>query len=113
MLGGGQVNPLQSGAPRPAAEVAQEVLGQQQHVVAAIAQRRQADRKDIEAVEQVESKAVFVDRLLQVLVGCGDDPHIDRDLLAAADPLDHLLDVAGIPEDSLQPGDNVGVVIFG
>ena len=42
-----------------------------------LAQRRQVDRKDIEAEEEIFSEGARIDRLLQLLVGGGDDPGID------------------------------------
>ena len=52
--------------------VLQEVVGQQQHVRLALAQRRNEDREDVEPVEQVLAERALRDRLLHVLVGGGD-----------------------------------------
>ena len=55
------------------------------HVLAAFAQRRQAQAHDVEAVQQVGAEAAVGDQRLQVLVGRGDHAHVDADQLAAAD----------------------------
>ena len=50
-----------------------------------LAQRRQADRRDIDAVVQVLPKQALPNQLPQVVVGRGDDPDIGTDRHAAAD----------------------------
>ena len=55
------------------------------HVLRAFAQRRQAQRHDVEAEEQVFAKQALLDRDAQVLVGGGDDADIALDRRAAAD----------------------------
>jgi hypothetical protein len=72
-------------------EPLEEVLGQQQRVAAAQAQRRHLDVDDVEAVVQVLAELALADRLGQVAVGRGDQPHVDLDRLAAADPLERPL----------------------
>ena len=44
--------------------------------------------KDIEPVEEIGPKSTASHRLLEVTIGCRDDPDIDFDGLAAADPLE-------------------------
>ena len=44
-----------------------------------------------EAVIEILAESPRSDHLLQILVGRADDPGVDRDRLAAADPLDHPL----------------------
>ena len=68
-----------------------EVLGQPRHVVGAIAQRRDEDRHDVEPEEQVLAEAAGPDLVLQILVGRGDDAHVDPHRGGAADRLHHLL----------------------
>ena len=45
-----------------AVELGQEVLGKQLDVAAALAQRRQLDGEDAQAIEQVLAELAFVDR---------------------------------------------------
>ena len=61
------------------------------HVAAALAQRRDADRDRVHAVEQVVAERALRDLLLQAGVGRRDDPHVDLDPLPAADALDDLV----------------------
>ena len=53
-----------------------EVLDEHRDVVAALAQRRDADRDHVEAVVQVLLEAAVGDHLLQVAVGGGDDADV-------------------------------------
>ena len=62
----------------------QEVADQVRHVLAALAQRRQAQRHDVEAEEQVFAEQALLDQRPQVLVGGGDDAHVALDRRAAA-----------------------------
>ena len=61
-----------------------ELAHQQVDVLGSLPQRRQADGDDVEAVVEVGPEAALVDHLLQVLVGGGDDAHIDAARPAAA-----------------------------
>ena len=61
------------------------MLDQRRDVLAALAQRRQPDRHDVEAVEQVLAEQPLRDQLAQVAVGRGDDPEVRLDRRAAAD----------------------------
>ena len=72
-------------------ESGQEVVGQQQRVAAAVAQRRNAHRDGVHAVEQIVAERALVDPFLEARVGGGDDAHIDLDALPPADALDHLV----------------------
>ena len=60
-------------------------------VVAPLAQRRDDERDDVEAEEQVLAEASGADLLGQVLVGGGDDAHVHRHALRPAHRLDALL----------------------
>jgi hypothetical protein len=53
------------------------VLGEREHVLAAVAQRGQFDGDDREAVVEVFAEAPLPDGLLEVDVGGGDDTHVD------------------------------------
>ena len=54
----------------------EEVTDEIGNVVEPFAQRRQADRHDVEAVEQILAEQTLVDLLLQIAIGRGDDPDI-------------------------------------
>ena len=85
--GGGELRRAAAGA---AAELAQEMLGQQQHVVAAVAQRRQLERHDVEAEVQVLAESLGADQLGQLLVRGGQHADVGVDRRAAADADDRL-----------------------
>ena len=63
----------------------QEAFGQPRHVVAAFAQRRQAQAHHVEAMQQVGAEAAFGDQRFEVLVGGRDHAHVDADQFAPAD----------------------------
>ena len=54
-------------------------------VLGALAQRRQAQRHDVEAEEQVLAEQALLDQHAQILVGGGDDADIGLDRRAPAD----------------------------
>ncbi len=61
---------------------------QHRNVLAPLAQRRQADADDVQAMVEVLAKTPVGDARLEVLVGGGDDAHVDVDLLEAADAVE-------------------------
>ena len=63
----------------------QEGGGQLRHVGAALAQRRQLQPHHVQPVQQVGAETALLDQGFQILVGGGDDPHVDADQLAPAD----------------------------
>lgn len=68
----------------------EEVFDQQRDVFAAFAQGRNAHREHVQAVEQVRPETPLLDRVFQVFVGRGDDPHVDLAGLRVADPFQLL-----------------------
>ena len=64
------------GEPVVRAGPCQEVLGEDQHVEAALAERRQGQRDDGEPVVEILAKALGRDRGAEILVGGGHDPHV-------------------------------------
>ena len=68
-----------------------EVLEQQQDVVAALTQRRDAQRRDVQPVVEVGAKAPLVGGQAQVFLGRGDHPDVQGDQLVAAQALDRPL----------------------
>ena len=75
----------------PQGELVHEELDEQGDVVAALAQRRQADGEDVEAVVEVLTESFLVNRLKQVAVAGGDDTHVDADGGDAADAVEFAL----------------------
>ena len=69
----------------PLRQLVGEVLDQARDVPFALAQRRDVDRHDVEAVQQVFAEPALADLLVEALVGRGDDPHVDVDRLARPD----------------------------
>ena len=65
--------------------------GQHRNILATFAERRQAQRHDVQAVEQVLAETAGNDFARQVAIGDGHDPHIDLDPFAAANPVEGLL----------------------
>src|SRR5215468_2413213 len=78
-------------APVLRREEGDEVLHEGGDVLLAPAQRGHLDGNDVEAVEEILAEAPRGDLLLQVLVGSGDDAHVDAERLLAAHPLEGLL----------------------
>src|SRR5467141_2225944 len=64
-----------------------EVFDQQGNVFSSFPQRRNLNRKNIEAVKQIATKCTHSDGSLQVAIGGGYDPHISADRLIAAHTL--------------------------
>jgi len=58
--------------------LAQEERAQVRDLFAPVAKGRNVNPNDIQAVIQVFAELSFLDALLQVGVGCGKDPHVDR-----------------------------------
>ena len=69
-------------------ELLEEVIDEQQEVGFPLPQRRHEDREDVEAVVQVLAEGAGGDRALHVLVGGGDEAHVDLDGLGAAQALE-------------------------
>ena len=69
-------------------EVMREQVG---NVARARAQRRQLDADHVEPVEEVLAKEAARDALVQILVGRGDDAHVDAHRGLAADPVELAL----------------------
>ena len=68
-----------------------KVLEQAEHIVAPFAQRRDAQRGDVQAVIQVGAKAALVGAAAQVFLAGGDDADIQGDQLVAAEAFDYPL----------------------
>ncbi len=77
----------------------QEMVDQQRDVILAVAQRRQLNRDDVQAIEEILAEFPFLHHLPQVDVGRGDDAHVDLDRLHPAEAHEvALLDAALVGE---------------
>ena len=68
-----------------------EVIDEERYVFFAVVETGHVDWYDIEPVEEVFAEAAFVDFVLQVFVGSGEDTHIDFDGFVGADACDFTL----------------------
>jgi hypothetical protein len=67
------------------------MVKENRQVLAALAQRRHADRKHIQAKVQVLPEAAGADLVIQIENGRGDHAHVRAPRLRVADPLDLTL----------------------
>ena len=65
----------------------EEVIGEQQQVGLPLAQRRHEDREHVQPVVQILAERPVLNRLLEILVGRGDEAHVRLQRLGAAEPL--------------------------
>src|SRR6185503_9096229 len=66
----------------------QEMLYQKRNVFAPLVQFGQVDINNAEAVIEVLSKLVLAHRLDDVFIGCGENSHVDLNVLAPANSSD-------------------------
>ena len=88
----------------------EEVLDQRRDVVAPRAQRRQLDVDDVQAIEEIGAEAAVAHLGLEVAVGGGDQPDVDRDRSARAERRDLAL-LDGAQELRLQPERDLGDLV--
>ncbi len=74
----------QTGPRIVAADVAQQRLDEYRQIIQPVAQRRQSDRDDVEAVEQILPKLALLHHAFQMTVGGADQAHINRDFCRLA-----------------------------
>ena len=74
--------------PSALAKRADQVPDQQRDVAAPLAQARQRDRKDVQAIVEIAPEAAVPHLLGQVAVGRGDDADVDVDRARTAEALD-------------------------
>ena len=65
--------------------------GQRGNIFRAIAERRQVDGENGQAIPEIFAKSAFGDHRLQVAMGGGDDADIDMNLALAADALERAV----------------------
>ena len=63
----------------------QEQIDQDRNIVAALAERRQVERDDVESVEQIAAEPAALDLLFEIAVGRREEPNVDRDGFCRAD----------------------------
>ena len=63
----------------------EEALDEQRDIFFALAQRRQVEGDDVEAMEQIFAEAAFADEFAQIFVGGGEDADVDFDGFGAAE----------------------------
>ncbi len=86
------------------------MFSQRQDVTGSLAQGRPAQWKDVETVVEIFAKQTILYRLFEIPVAGGDDPHIQRDHLAAAEPL-HLFLLQHPQQLGLQPQIHLGDLV--
>ncbi len=74
-----------------AAEILDEIADEQRHVFAAFAQRRNLNRKNVEAIVEIAAKFAVGDEAREVAIGGGDDADVDGLRAIAAEALEFLL----------------------
>ena len=67
------------------------MIGEQEHVRLALAQRRHEDGKDIQAVVEILAELSLRDRFPEILVGGGHQAHVNLDRVGASQPLEFPL----------------------
>ena len=85
----------------PGREAGEEVRGEEGDVLAPLAQGRDADGEDVEAVEEVLAEGALYGRSLEVAVGGRDHAHVDAHRARGADGA-HLAELEGAQEAHLQ-----------
>src|SRR5262249_19486577 len=78
-------------AVEPARREVQEMRRQQPDVLQATAQRRQLDWKDRQSVVQVTAEPAGLALLLEIVIRCGDDAHVQLSYVVFPDALDLLV----------------------
>ena len=74
-----------------ARELFEEVIGEQQDVRLALAQRRHEDREHVQPVVEILAEFAGGNRFLQILVGGRDQADVGADRLGAAEPFEFAL----------------------
>ena len=67
------------------------MLDQQWDILAALAQRWQHERKNIDPMKQILPKFLLAYARFEIAMGCNDHSHVDRNRLIASDAFDFSL----------------------
>ena len=86
------------------------MIDERRNLLAALAQRRQPQADDVEAVEEVLAEAPVGDERLEIGVGGGDDADVDLDRLRLAEAVD-LVGLEEAEELGLQLGADLGDLV--
>ena len=78
-------------AASPAAKIVQKILGQQEHVVCRVAQRRQIERHHVQPEIQILAEPLRPDHLGEVLIRGRQQSGVGMDRRRSADADQHLL----------------------
>ena len=70
---------------------ADELFGQQQHILDPVAQWRKFERHNVQPVIQVSAQSALADGALKLTIGGGQNPHVDRNLPRASKPRNLLI----------------------
>src|SRR5579859_6654215 len=90
-VGEGFFADLHAGAAILATELGEEFAGEERDVLLAFAEGRHEKRNDVEAIEEVFAEVALGDFLFEILVGAGDEAHVDAKGLGAADRGEELI----------------------
>src|SRR5262249_9313336 len=82
---------LRNWTPHPLRQPVGEVPGEYRDVVLSLAQRRNADREDVQAIEEIAPERSLLDHGPQLPAGGGDDPDIGVPRPRAAEPFELAL----------------------
>jgi len=78
-------------AAERAADVVEKRLTQQQDIVGAVAEGRQRNVEDLQAIKKILAEGAALDRFPQVAIGGGDDADVGFESPSAAEPLEFAL----------------------
>src|SRR5260370_23005795 len=73
------------------AELLGEVLNQKRNILGPLAQRRNTDGKNVQAIVEIGTKLLFIDHRFEVPVGGGDQPRVGAQRPRAAQPFELAL----------------------
>jgi hypothetical protein len=78
-------------SPYPVGCVTNKMPHQIRDILGPVAQGGQSDGKNIESIEQIDTKRLFRDQLRKILIGGGDHPDVGAHRAGAAHPFEFAL----------------------
>ena len=69
----------------------EKILGERRYVFSSLSQRRKINRHNVKAIVEIFTEPSFLNETLQIPVGGGDDPDIDRNGYNTPNPLELTL----------------------